>query len=161
MKPRKLKKPNYPSMYIQIAAYSAGGFISIWMGDEYAFLVFVAFLLVLIFFVYLSLKIIKAGCGNSVKTIINALWNLETAGAFVYGVYTFIRYKLIEHNDAELMISYVKNHPHFFYSMLIILVVTVMFRAALSFAELITFDANPAQEKKPSVINCSAGPTDT
>ncbi|MDN4386672.1 hypothetical protein OA824_22725 [Citrobacter portucalensis] len=152
MKSRKLKKPNYLSIYIQLLAYVVSGFYAIWIGDGVALAVLTVYLLLFAFFINISRKFIRAGCDSSVKAIINALWNFETACAFVYGVYTFIRYKLIEPNDTELMVSYVKQHPYFFYLMLTLLVVTVMFRAAFSVAELITFDSSNSYEKETSKI---------
>jgi len=133
--------------------YCIGSFIVLWTGDALAFLAYASFIILLVLFVKLSLKIIKdKNLFTFVKLLVNTAWNLEAAGAFAYGAYVFSRYKATHKSGDEIIPDFANLHPSFFYLMLLTLTFTVMFRAAISCAELITHKVEINQYENSSDI---------
>ncbi|NQD62755.1 hypothetical protein HP459_15340 [Enterobacter sp. CM29] len=79
----------------------------------------------------------RKGHNKIAKELFNALWNFETAFVFCYALYSFLYKSKGELSISNILTSAFTPYPRLFMAGIIILIATVIFRFALSIADLL------------------------
>ena len=80
--------------------------------------------------------LIRMGKFDVYKNVLNAIWNIQTACAFIYGVYIMIEYSAIGLKNPETIIKMFTSDAYLFIPAVLFLGVVCVARAGYSVAEI-------------------------
>lgn len=80
--------------------------------------------------------LIRMGKFDVYKNALNAIWNIQTACAFIYGVYIMIEYSAVGLKNPETIIKMFTSDAYLFIPVVVFLSVICIARAGYSVAEI-------------------------
>jgi len=93
--------------------------------------------------------LIRMGKFDVYKNVLNAIWNIQTACAFIYGVYIMIEYSAVGLKSPDTIIKMFTSDAYLFIPAVVFLGVVCVARAGYSVAEIFK---NPIIESRKKQV---------